>query len=101
MEALTSYALATSKFLLILLSLLILARCLRSLLSEKYESEIWGHLSCHGETYPLTHWENLIGRSVSADVRLCYPGVSLSHAVLSRNDKGQWKICDIFSKNGV
>lgn len=101
MEALTSYALATSKFLLILLSLLILARCLRSLLSEKYESEIWGHLSCHGETYPLTHWENLIGRSVSADVRLCYPGVSRSHAVLSRNDKGQWKICDIFSKNGV
>lgn len=101
MEALTSYALATSKFLLILLSLLILARCLRSLLSEKYESEIWGHLSCHGESYPLTHWENLIGRSVSADVRLCYPGVSRSHAVLSRSDTGLWKICDIFSKNGV
>lgn len=101
MEALTSYALATSKFLLILLSVLILARCLRSLLSEKYESEIWGHLSCHGENYPLTHWENLIGRSVSADVRLCYPGVGRSHAVLSRSDKGLWKICDIFSKNGV
>ena len=101
MEALTSYALATSKFLLILLSLLILARCLRSLLSEKYESEIWGHLSCQGESYPLTHWENLIGRSLSADVRLCYPGISRSHAVLCRNDKGLWKICDIFSKSGV
>lgn len=101
MEALTSYALATSKFLLILLSLLILARCLRSLLSEKYESEIWGHLRCHGESYPLTHWENLIGRSVSADVRLCYPGVGRTHAVLSRSDTGLWKICDIFSKNGV
>lgn len=101
MEALTSYALATSKFLLILLSLLILARCLRSLLSEKYESEIWGHLSCHGESYPLTHWENLIGRSVSTDVRLCYPGVGRTHAVLSRSDTGLWKICDIFSKNGV
>ena len=37
MEALTSYALATSRFLLLLLSLLILVRCLRSLLSEKYE----------------------------------------------------------------
>ena len=101
MEALTSYALATSKFLLILLSLLILVRCLRSLLSEKYESEIWGHLSCQGESYPLTHWENLIGRSLSADVRLCYPGISRSHAVLCRNDKGIWKICDIFSKSGV
>ena len=101
MEALTSYALATSRFLLILLSLLILIRCLRSLLSEKYESEIWGHLSCQGENYPLTHWENLIGRSLSADVRLCYPGISRSHAVLCRNDKGIWKICDIFSKSGV
>ena len=101
MEALTSYALATSRFLLILLSLLILVRCLRSLLSEKYESEIWGHLSCQGESYPLTHWENLIGRSLSADVRLCYPGISRSHAVLCRNDKGIWKICDIFSKSGV
>ena len=101
MEALTSYALTTSKFLLILLSLLILFRCLRSLLSEKYESESWGHLSCHGEDYPLTHWETLIGHSLSADVRLCYPGVSRAHAVICRNDKGQWKICDIFSKNGV
>ena len=101
MDALTSYALATSKFMLILLSLLILARCLRSLLSEKYESEIWGYLSCHEERYPLTHWENLIGRSVSADVRLCYPGISRSHAVLSRNDRGVWKICDIVSKSGV
>ena len=101
MEALTSYALTTSKFVLILLSLLIFVRCLRSLLSEKYESEIWGRLSCQGESYPLTHWENLIGRSLSADVRLCYPGVSRSHAVLYRNDKGLWKICDIFSKSGV
>ena len=101
MDALTSYALATSKFMLILLSLLILARCLRSLLSEKYESEIWGYLSCHEERYPLTHWENLIGRSVSADVRLCYPGICRSHAVLSRIDRGVWKICDIVSKSGV
>ena len=101
MEALTSYALATSKFRLIFLSLLILVRCLRSLLSEKYESEIWGRLSCQGESYPLTHWENLIGRSLSSDVRLCYPGISRSHAVLYRNDKGIWKICDIFSKSGV
>ena len=34
-------------------------------------------------------------------MRLCYPGVSRSHAVLYRNDKGIWKICDIFSKSGV
>ena len=101
MEVFLEYALTTSKFAVIILSILILARCLRSMLSEKYESEVWGHLGCEGDSYTLTHWENLIGRSISSDVRLCYPGVSRCHAVLSRNDKGIWKIYDIFSRSGV
>lgn len=101
MELFLEYTLTTSKFMLILLSVLILARCLRSMLSERYESEIWGHLSLDGESYPLTHWENLIGRGLSSDVRLTYPGISRSHAVLARNDKGIWKIYDIFSKSGI
>ena len=101
MEALLDYALATSKLLLILFSIFILLRCLRSMLSESYESEIWGHLDCGEESYTLTHWENLIGRGLSSDVRLCYPGVSRSHSVLARNDRGIWKIYDIFSKSGV
>ena len=101
MEVFLDYALTTSKFAVIILSILILARCLRSMLSEKYESEVWGHLGCEGDSYTLTHWENLIGRSISSDVRLCYPGVSRCHAVLSRNDRGIWKIYDIFSRSGV
>ena len=101
MEVFLEYVLTTSKFAVIILSILILARCLRSMLNEKYESEVWGHLSCEGDSYTLTHWENLIGRSISSDVRLCYPGVSRCHAVLSRNDKGIWKIYDIYSRSGV
>ena len=101
MEVFLEYVLTTSKFAVIILSILILARCLRSMLSEKYESEVWGHLSCEGDSYTLTHWENLIGRSISSDVRLCYPGVSRCHAVLSRNDRGIWKIYDIYSRSGV
>lgn len=101
MEVFLEYALTTSKFAVIILSILILARCLRSMLNEKYESEIWGHLSCDGENYTLTHWENLIGKGLSSDVRLCYPGVSRCHAVLSRNDRGEWKIYDIYSRSGV
>ena len=101
MEVFLEYTLTTSKFAVIILSILILARCLRSMLNEKYESEIWGHLSCDGENYTLTHWENLIGKGLSSDVRLCYPGVSRCHAVLSRNDRGEWKIYDIYSRSGV
>lgn len=101
MEVFLEYVLTTSKFAVIILSILILGRCLRSMLSEKYESEVWGHLSCEGDSYTLTHWENLIGRSISSDVRLCYPGVSRCHAVLSRKDRGVWKIYDIYSRSGV
>ena len=52
MEVFLDYTLTTSKFAVIILSLLILYRCLRSMLSEKYESEIWGHISCQGESWP-------------------------------------------------
>ena len=101
MEVFVEYVLTTSKFAVIILSILILYRCLRSMLSEKYESEIWGHYGSHRDSSTPAHWPNLIGRSISSDVRLCYPGVSRCHAVLSRNDRGVWKIYDIFSRSGV
>ncbi|MBR1566804.1 MAG: hypothetical protein IJ649_08570 [Oscillospiraceae bacterium] len=61
MYNLEDYMLALSKYVLIIVSILILLRCIRSLLSEHVEPEIWGYLRYEGETYPLTHWENLIG----------------------------------------
>ena len=87
-----------SKYVLILLSIALLIRCIRSMLSEGYEPEIWGYLRYNGETYTLTHWENIIGRSLNADVRVVSPGVSRVHAVLRRTDSGRWKVYDIFSK---
>ena len=93
--------LALSKYVLIILSLVIIVRCIRSMLSERYEPEIWGYLRYGDTTYTLTHWESIIGRSLNADVRVVSPGVSRVHAVLRRNDKGRWRIFDIFSKGGV
>ena len=90
-----------SKYVLILLSIALLIRCIRSMLSEGYEPEIWGYLRYNGETYTLTHWENIIGRSINADVRVISPGVSRVRAVLRRTDSGRWKVYDIFSKGGV
>ena len=92
----------SSKYVLIILSLVILARCIRSMLSEQYEPEVWAYLRLNStDTLTLTHWENIIGRSLSSDVRLTSPKVSRVHAVLERNDKGIWRIYDIFSKGGV
>ena len=101
MDALTEYTLAASKYALIILSLVIIVRCIRSMLSDRYEPEVWGYLWHESQTYTLTHWENIIGRTLSCDVRLIYPNVSRTHAVLTRNDKGLWRIYDIFSKGGV
>ena len=101
MDELISNSLILSKSVLIILSLLIIARCLRSLLSERYEAETWAYLRLGQELLPVTHWENLIGRSRGADIRVDRARVSRVHAVLTRNARGQWAIYDIFSRGGV
>lgn len=103
MDALTEYVLAAARYVLPFLALWVLARCVRSMLREKYEPEIWGYvLDGDGdEVFPLTHWENLLGRTRSADVSLTDPSVSRVHAVLIRNDRGLWRLYDTFSRGGA
>ena len=91
----------TSKYALIILSLFIIARCIRSMLSERYEPEVWAYLRYRSEDIPVTHWENIVGRGISADLRIPSPNVSRVHAVITRSDSGVWSIYDIFSKGGV
>ena len=100
-DALTEYLLMTSKYALIILSLFIIARCIRSMLSERYEPEVWAYLRYRTEDIPVTHWENIVGRGISADLRIPSPNVSRVHAVITRSDSGVWSIYDIFSKGGV
>ena len=95
------YAMTTSKYAVIIMSVLIIVRCIRSMLSERYEAEIWSYVYRGDEAIPVYHWENLIGRSLSADIRIDNRSMSRVHAVLVRSDKGEWRIFDIFSKGGV
>ena len=101
MELFTDYMLTASKIALILLSLSIIVRCIRSMLREHYEPELWGHLKLGRDSIPIHHWENLIGRSRSSDVFVDREGIGRVHAVLSRSDHGGWTVYDIFSKGGV
>lgn len=96
-----SWMLPVSRIVMILLSLAVMTRCLRSMLRERYDPEIWAYLRAGKLTLPVTHWENLIGRSRSADLRLDLPGLRRVHAVLRRNDKGVWILHDVFSRGGV
>lgn len=101
MDMFGEYMLISSKYVLIILSIVIIFRCIRSMLSERYEPEVWAYLNHRGSVHSLTHWENLIGRSHGSDMRLSSKGVSRIAAVLRRSDKGEWRIHDIFSKGGV
>ena len=90
------------RFLFPVLAVLILWRAVRSLLRIPHTPETWGLLSLpNGASIPLTHWENIIGRGRSADIRLGYPSVSRQHAALCRGEDEGWTLYDLGSKGGT
>ena len=90
------------RFLFPVVAVLILWRAVRSLLKIPHTPETWGLLSLpNGACIPLTHWENIIGRSKSADVHLGYPSVSRQHAALCRGEDESWTLYDLGSKGGT
>lgn len=93
--------LTVSKYMLILMSLLIMLRCIRSMFSSGYESETWATARFGRDAVPVTHWENVIGRARSADIRIDRESVERTHAVLSRRDDGRWMLFDVFARGGV
>ena len=90
------------RFLFPVLAILILYRAVRSLLKIPHTPETWGQLSLpNGAPILLTHWENIIGRSKTADVYLNYPSISRQHAALCRGKDENWTIYDLGSKGGT
>ena len=85
-----------------ILTVLLLLRCFKPLLTFRREPEIWAWLVFQdGKRVPITHWENVIGRSKGSDIQIDFPTVSRNHAVLTRYDDGSWTITDAGSKGGV
>lgn len=84
------------------LAFLLLLRCGMPLLTFRREPEIWAWLCLEdGRKLPITHWENIIGRSKRSDIVIDFPTVSRNHAVLTRYDDGSWTITDAHSSGGV
>ena len=85
-----------------ILTAVLLLRCIRPLLTFRREPEIWAWLCLtDGKKLPITHWENVIGRSKRSDVVIDVPTISRNHAVLTRYDDGSWTIADAGSKSGT
>lgn len=95
------FLLKTSQYGVIILSVFILVRCLRSMLRERVEPEIWAYIRAGRDVVPVCHWENIIGRGRSADIRVFGSGIGRTHAILRRSDNGVWTVYDVFSKGGV
>lgn len=90
----------TSGIILPLLAIWLLARCVRSMLSEKYEPEIWAYLEAKGgETAAIRHWECIIGRAKACDIVIKRESVSRTQAALIRSDKGKWKFYNLDFSN--
>lgn len=93
---------AVARWIFIFLAVFILLKSILSLLRSKNPSEVWAYLHINnGENIPITHWENVIGRSKSCDISVEDPAVSRNHGTLTRDDKGTWFYTDLGSKNGA
>ncbi|MGM9602826.1 MAG: FtsW/RodA/SpoVE family cell cycle protein [Faecousia sp.] len=90
------------RYLLPVLVLVLLWRVCKPLLTFRREPEIWAWLVLeNGKKIPITHWENVIGRSKRSDIVVDFPTVSRNHAVLRRYDDGSWTVRDAESKTGT
>ena len=74
-----------SRYLLPFLALVILAKCLITLLLGHPQEKTYGYLidQVDGQRYALNMWETSIGRSKHCDLVIGYETISRSHAVIS------------------
>ena len=101
-ELLGDSFLGSLRMIVPVIAAILMLRCIWPLMTFRREPEIWAWLNMpDGSQIPITHWENVIGRSKSCDVTIDFSTVSRNHAVLTRYDDGSWTISDAGSKGGV
>ncbi len=85
-----------SHYVLPLVALIVVARCVGSMLRAHYDPETWAYLYLPGEVMiPLRHWECILGRSRSVDGQISDPTVGKLHACLIRSATGKWKVYNL------
>ena len=70
-------------------------------LRAKSPPEVFAYLSLPGDSVlPILHWENVVGRHKTVDLRIDVMTVSRNHGTLVRNSRDQWSYTDLGSKGG-
>lgn len=98
----TDIILAVVRYLVPALLIVIVAYCVKHLLTSKAPKVTPACLvdETTGNEYMITNWETSIGRSNACDIVLDYSTVSRFHAVISKHKKG-WVITDTNSSSGT
>ena len=90
------------RWIFVVLAAYILLISIVSLLTTRATPEIWGYFMVEdGGGFPITHWENVIGRSRSTDITIPLRTISNNHALLVRRSEDKWMIKDLSSNNGI
>lgn len=90
------------RWIFVVLAAYILLISIFSLLSTRATPEIWGYYMVEGGgSFPLTHWENVIGRTRTADLNIPISTISNNQALLVRRGENKWMVKDLHSKNGT
>lgn len=85
-----------------ILSVVLLLRCIFPLLTFRRDPELWAWLCLEdGSKLPITHWENVIGRSKRSDIVVNDERVARSHGVLTRYEDGSWTVSDSDASGGI
>lgn len=90
------------RWVFVLLALYILLTAIMSLLRTRTTPLVWGYFLVEdGANFPITHWENVIGRSKSSDIDIPLKTVSKNQAILMRWGDDRWLFKDLGSHNGT
>jgi len=102
MDRISDLVIQASRWILPLLALWVLLRCLRSMLQSRYEPELWAYLEFpDGTVGKLRHWECIVGSGRGCDIRLRSPAADRTHAAIIRSDRGIWQVFDLGKRGGT
>ena len=98
---LATYYTTVVRIVFVVLALFVVLRATFSLLRAKSPPEVFAYLSLPGDSVlPILHWENVVGRHKTVDLRIDVMTVSRNHGTLVRNSRDQWFYTDLGSKGG-
>lgn len=90
------------RWVFVVLAIYILLTSIMSLLRTRTTPVVNGYFLVEdGGNFPITHWENVIGRSKTSDITIPIKTVSKTQAILLKWKDDKWMFKDLGSHNGT